>query len=286
MGGDNMSTREESLAGAGGVRIWWQSWQPDGDPKAVVVIAHGAGEHSGRYEHVAARLTRERYVVYALDHRGHGRSDGARALLDRVDNAVADLDQLVVLAGGEHPGLPVFLIGHSMGGLISVSYAIAHQDRLAGLLLSGPLAALDAASPPVRMIAAVLSALTPKLGVIQVDATLVSRDPEVVNAYQSDPLVHHGKLPARTVNELAKKVGAFPTTVGKITIPTLIMHGTADQLAPLAGAKMLAGTISSTDKKLITYDGLYHEILNEPEQKQVMDDMCAWITAHIAVPAA
>jgi alpha-beta hydrolase superfamily lysophospholipase len=173
-----------------------------------------------------------------------------------------------------------------MGGLISVSYAIAHQDRLTGLLLSGPLAALDAASPPVRMIAAALSALTPKLGVIQVDASLVSRDPEVVKDYQTDPLVHHGKLPARTVNELAKKVGAFPTTVGKITIPTLIMHGTADQLAPLAGAKMLAGTISSTDKKLITYDGLYHEILNEPEQKQVMDDMCAWITAHIAVPAA
>lgn len=280
------ATREQTLTGAGGVRIWWQSWQPGGEPKAVIVIAHGAGEHSGRYEHVAKRLTDEGYVVYALDHRGHGRSDGPRALIDRVDNAVADLDQLVVLAAGEHPGLPVFLLGHSMGGLIAVCYAIAHQDRLTGLLLSGPLAALDAASPPVRMIAALLSALTPRLGVIQVDASLVSRDPAVVKAYQDDPLVHHGKLPARTVNELAGKVGAFPSTVGAITVPTLIMHGTADQLAPIAGSKMLVGTISSADKRLIPYEGLYHEILNEPEQQQVLDDMCEWLTAHAVVAAA
>jgi acylglycerol lipase len=275
-----------TLTGAAGVQIWWQSWEPQADPKAVVVIAHGAGEHSGRYDHVAARLTSERYVVYAPDHRGHGRSSGPRALIDRVDNAVSDLDQIVVMAAGKHPGLPVFLLGHSMGGLISVCYAIDHQNKLTGLLLSGPLAALEAASPPVRMIAAILSTLTPQLGVFAVDASLVSRDPAVVKAYQEDPLVHHGKLPARTVHELANKVGAFPSTVGAITVPTLIMHGTADQLAPLAGAKMLAGTISSADKKLIPYEGLYHEILNEPEQQQVMDDMCAWLTAHMPIAAA
>jgi alpha-beta hydrolase superfamily lysophospholipase len=278
--------REGSLTGEGRVRIWWQSWQPDGDPKAVVVIAHGAGEHSSRYEHVAARLTSEGFVVYALDHRGHGRSDGHRALIDRVDHAVADLDQLVVLAAGEHEGLPLFLLGHSMGGLIAVCYAIAHQDRLTGLLLSGPLAALEAASPPVRMIAAVLSTLTPQLGVFAVDSSLVSRDPAVVSAYEQDPLVHHGKLPARTVHELANKVGSFPATVGAITVPTLIMHGTADQLAPLAGAKMLAGTISSTDKRLIPYEGLYHEILNEPEQQQVMDDMSEWLASHLGAAAS
>ena len=123
-------------------------------------------------------------------------------------------------------------------------------------------------------------------GVLAVDASLVSRDPAVVKAYEKDPFVHHGKLPARTVHELASKVGGFPSTVGAITIPTLILHGTADRLAPLAGAKMLAATIGSTDKKLIPYEGLYHEILNEPEQQQVMDDMCAWLTAHMAVAAA
>jgi alpha-beta hydrolase superfamily lysophospholipase len=282
-----MSThRDSSFSGAGGVRIWWQAWHPDGDPRAVIVIAHGAGEHSGRYQHVAARLISEGYAVYAVDHRGHGHSDGPRALLDRVDNAVTDLDKVVVIAAGENPGLPMFLLGHSMGGLIAVCYAIAYQERLAGLLLSGPLAALEAASPPVRMTAAILSALTPQLGVFAVDASLVSRDPAVVKAYEEDPLVHHGKLPARTVHELAGKVGAFPNTAKAITVPTLIMHGTADQLAPLAGAKMLAATISSTDKELIPYEGLYHEILNEPEQQQVMDDMCEWLAAHLAVADA
>src|SRR5581483_3142467 len=130
-------------------------------------------------------------------------------------------------AGSEHPGVPLFLLGHSMGGCLAVSYAIQHQDRLRGLLLSGPLAALDAAPAPVRLMARGLSAVAPRLGVFSVDASLVSRDPEVVRAYQDDPLVHHGKLPVRTVAELAAAVESFPNNVSAITVPTLIMYGTA-----------------------------------------------------------
>lgn len=275
-----------SFAGARGVKIAWRAWLPDGEPRAVLVIAHGAGEHIGRYEHVAARLVSERYAVYGLDHRGHGLSEGPRALVDRLNYTVADLDHFVALAAGEHPGQDVFLLGHSMGGCISVQYAIAHQDRLQGLLLSGPLAALDAAPPPVRVLASVLSALTPKLPLFAVDPSLVSRDPAVVKAYVDDPLVYHGKLPVRTISELAGAVGSFPARVGAITIPTLIMYGTEDKLAPPAGSVMLSERIAATDKTLIPYEGLYHEILNEPEQQQVMDDMCAWLSAHIGVPAA
>ena len=274
-----------TLTGLGGLRINWQSWLP-AEPRAVVVIAHGAGEHIGRYEHVAARLVREGYAVYALDHRGHGHSEGTRALLDRVDNAVADLDSLVLLAGAEHPGLPLFLLGHSMGGLISVRYAVLHQDRLTGLLLSGPLAALDAAPPPVRVIARALSAIAPKLPVIAVDSSLVSRDPAVVGAYNGDPLVHHGKLPVRTVAELATAIDNFPASVGSITVPTLIMYGTADALAPPSGSKMLAERIGAADKTVKAYEGLYHEILNEPEQDQVLDDIVGWLAAHVNVVAA
>jgi alpha-beta hydrolase superfamily lysophospholipase len=271
--------------GAAEVEIYWRAWLPDRDPDAVVVLAHGAGEHLGRYEHVAARLVSEGYAVYALDHRGHGRSDGPRALIDRVSNAVADLDQLVVHAAAEHPGLDVFLLGHSMGGCLAVCYARDHQQRLRGLLLSGPLAALEAAPAPVRVAARLLSALTPRLGVFGVDASLVSRDPAVVSAYENDPLVHHGKLPVRTVAELAAAVESFPGSVGSITIPTLIMFGTADKLAPPAGSEMLSERIGATDKTTIPYDGLYHEILNEPEQQRVMDDMCAWLNARVSVPA-
>jgi alpha-beta hydrolase superfamily lysophospholipase len=280
------TTSEQRFLGAGGVQIYSKGWLPDAQPSAVVVIAHGAGEHLGRYEHVAARLVAEGFAVYALDHRGHGHSQGPRAVIDRLDNAVADLDSLIVRAADAHPGLEVFLLGHSMGGCISVAYATRHQDRLAGLLLSGPLAALDAASPPVRLIARVLSALTPRLGVIQVDASLVSRDPEVVKDYETDPLVHHGKLPARTVAELAAAIETFPNGVGAITIPTLIMYGTADALCPPEGSQMLEQRIGAQDKKLIPYEGLYHEILNEPEQQQVLDDLCAWLKAHVGVAAA
>ncbi|MGZ4173886.1 MAG: alpha/beta hydrolase [Solirubrobacteraceae bacterium] len=270
---------ESSLLGAGAVNIFWQAWRPAGRPRAVVVIAHGVSEHSGRYGHVAERFVREGYAVYALDHRGHGRSGGPRPLIDRMGNAVDDLDSLVVLAVAAHPGAGVYLLGHSMGGAISVRYAMAHQDRLAGLILSGPLAALDAASPPVRIIAKVLSALTPRLGVVSLDARLVSRDPAVVRDYETDPLNSHGKLPARTVAELAGAIESFPAGVGIITVPTLIMYGTADQLCPTEGSVMLHERIGATDKTIRAFDGLYHEILNEPEQELVLDDLCAWLDA-------
>jgi alpha-beta hydrolase superfamily lysophospholipase len=277
--------RESSFAGAGGLEIFWRAWLGDGDTKAVVVIAHGAGEHSGRYTHVAQRLVDEGFAVYAIEHRGHGRSQGLRALIDRIDNAVADLDKLVVLAADANPGAPLFLLGHSMGGTIALSYALAHQRRLAGLALSGPLAALEAVPAPMRMAARTLSALAPRTPLIAIDSSQVSRDPAVVSDYQADPLVHHGKLPARTVVELAGAIEAFPDAVGSITVPTLIMYGTDDGLCPPEGSVMLSERIGSSDKMLTAYQGMYHEILNEPEREQVLDDLCAWLSGRIGQPA-
>jgi alpha-beta hydrolase superfamily lysophospholipase len=281
-----MNHRETELEGVGGIGLFSQSWLPDTPPRAVVVIAHGAGEHSGRYAHVAARLVDEGYAVYALDHRGHGRSAGHRAVIDRMDNAVEDLDRLVTTAASEQPGVPIFLVGHSMGGTIALRYAIAHQDRLTGLILSAPLAALEAASPVTRLIARLLSALTPRLGLFAVDPELVSRDPAVVKAYADDPLVHHGRIPARTIAELAAAVQSLPNTVGSITLPTLIMYGSGDHLAPPAGSMMLNDRIGAADTTLKTYDGLYHEILNEPERDAVMDDMCSWLRARVRATVA
>jgi len=281
-----MNHREGELEGVGGIRLYRQSWLPDGPPRAVVVIAHGAGEHSGRYAHVAARLVDEGYAVYALDHRGHGRSEGPRAVIDRIDNAADDLDRLIMLAASEQPGVPLFLLGHSMGGTISVRHAMAHQDRLTGLILSAPLAALEAASPVTRLVARVLSALTPSLGLFAVDPELVSRDPDVVKEYETDPLVHHDRLPARTIAELASAVESFPEAAGAITVPTLIMYGSGDHLVPPAGSMMLNDRIGAPDKKLNTYDGLYHEILNEPEQDAVMDDLCSWLRARVRATVA
>jgi acylglycerol lipase len=281
-----VTSQDGTFRGARNLAIHWRAWLPDSEPRAIVVIAHGAGEHVGRYEHVAPRLTADGYAVYAVDHRGHGRSQGPRALIDRLDRAVADLDSLVLLAAADHPGLPLFLLGHSMGGTIAVSYAIAHQDRLTGLILSAPLAALEAAPAPMRVAARLLSVLAPRLPLFAIDATLVSRDPAVVEAYEKDPLVYHGKLPVRTVAELAGVIERFPESAAAIKLPTLIMYGTADLLCPPEGSVMLGERIGSSDKTLIPYEGLYHEILNEPEQDQVLDELSAWLAAHAERAAA
>jgi acylglycerol lipase len=268
------------LRGAGGRQIFKQSWLPDETPRALVVIVHGAGEHSDRYRHVADALTADGYAVHALDHRGHGRSEGPRALIDRLDHAVADLDQLVLEARESHPQAPVFMLAHSMGGTLALRYAVRHPDRLTGLILSGPLAALAAAPAPMRVVAAILSAAVPRLPLIAVDPTLISRDPEVVSAYRSDPLVHHGRLPVRTVAELSRAIDAFPGEVGAITIPTLILYGTADRLCPPEGSTMLGERIGAADKTVKPYDGLFHEILNEPERERVLADVRSWLAAH------
>jgi alpha-beta hydrolase superfamily lysophospholipase len=276
---------EDKFSPAAGVELFWQAWVPAGDPKAVVVIAHGAGEHSARYAHVGAHLAQAGYATYALDHRGHGRSHGKGANIERMDLVVEDLDAFVVLAGGRHAGMKVFLLGHSMGGAISIAYALRHQDRLAGLLLSGPAAALDAATPVELFAGRVLSRIAPGLGVFGVDSSDVSRDPDVVRAYDEDPLVHHKKLPARTVGELAAHVEKFPDAVGRIEIPLLVMHGTDDKLTPPAGSRMVHERAGSADKTLELYEGLYHEILNEPEQGRVLADLTGWLDARAPAQA-
>jgi lysophospholipase len=270
---------EGTFSGVGGAELYWQAWLPQADPKAVVVIAHGAGEHSARYAHVGDHLAGAGYATYALDHRGHGRSHGKGANIERMALVVEDLDAFVTLAGGRHPGAKVFLLGHSMGGAISLSYALRHQDRLAGLLLSGAAAALEAATPVQLFAGRVLSRIAPGLGVFGVDSSDVSRDPEVVRAYDQDPLVHHGKLPARTVGELAASADAFPDAIGKLTLPLLVMHGTEDRLTPPSGSAMVKDRASSADKHLELYEGLYHEILNEPERGQVLSDVTRWLDA-------
>ncbi len=273
-----MIVAEGFFSGVGAQRIFWQSWCPDAEPRAAVIIVHGASEHSGRYRHVAQALVADGYGVYALDHRGHGRSGGPRAVIDRLAGAVADVDRLVSQVRATHPGLPIVMLGHSMGATVAISYTIRHQERLTGLILSGPLAALEAAPAPLRMLGRLLSVLAPRMPLIEIDAALVSRDPRVVRDYEADPLNHHGKLPARTVDELARAIDDFPEAVTTITLPVLILYGTADRLAPPSGAQMLERRIGSADKTTIAYPGLFHEILNEPEREAVLTDIRRWLS--------
>jgi acylglycerol lipase len=265
--------------GAGGNDIYWQTWLPDGAPRAAVVLAHGASEHSGRYAWTAEQLTPRGYAVHALDHRGHGRSSGSRAVIDSIDNAVADIGTVVARATAEHGERP-FLLGHSMGGCLSLAYATRRQESIAGLALSAPVAVLEAASPVERVAARVLSFVAPKLGVYTIDSATVSRDPEVVRDYDADPLNHHGRLPARTVAVMSNEVGRFPESIPALTLPLLVMVGTGDQLVPPAASELVYELAASEDKTIKRYDGLYHEILNEPEREQVVSDLLAWLDTH------
>jgi alpha-beta hydrolase superfamily lysophospholipase len=271
--------QEGRFEGVGGLSLYWQAWLPEGEPRAVVVLAHGASEHSSRYGWVGEQLAGRGFALYALDHRGHGKSEGARALIDRMANAVEDLDRLVLRAREAHPGRPVFLLGHSMGGAVALSYTTEHEDRLDGLVLSAPVAVLEAASPVTRAIGRLLSAVAPGLGVYSIDATAVSRDPEVVRDYEQDPLNYHGKLPARTVAELSVAVSGFPDAVRQFHLPLLVLVGTADRLVPPEGSDLIHDLAGSSDKAIEHYDGLYHEILNEPEKERVVADLAQWLEA-------
>lgn len=276
-------SEEGSFAGVRDRRIHWQSWSPAGDQRirATVVILHGYGEHLGRYEAVAQALVRARFEVFALDHHGHGRSDGPRARIVLAE-AVSDADRLVDIAvqrGGEGP---VFVLGHSLGGAISLRYALAHQDRLRGLVLSGALVANDAGRVMTKLGKAI-GRVAPWMPVSKLDPKAVSRDPAVVCAYTSDPLVAHGPVPALTAREILVHVETIPDMLAEITVPTLVIYGTEDRLCPPRGSVMLANQLGSSDLSTRAYEGLYHEVLNEPERAQVLGDVIGWLEARSPV---
>ena len=270
----------DRFTGAGGVQIAWQSWLPEGDPVATVVIAHGVSEHSDRYAHVAKRLVDAGYAVAANDHRGHGDSDGRRCVIDRMDNAVADLGTTIGKARDFAPGKKLTLLGHSMGGCIGLEYALQRPETIDNLILSAPAAALEAASPFERAAARVVSAVAPSLGVFPVNPEAVSRDPEVVRTYIEDPRVFHKKLPARTVAEMAAVIDTFEDRAPTLELPLLVFLGTADKLVPPDAGRMVHRLASSSDKQLIEYEGLFHECMNKPEQDKVLDDVVTWLDKH------
>lgn len=266
---------------ASGRSAYWQAWLPSAQARGVVVIVHGFGEHSARYGHVGTRLAAAGFAAYAADHRGHGRTEGRRANVERMALIVDDLGSFVRFAVERHPGVAVFMVGHSLGGLIALQYATGPGTALDGLVLSGPLVQVTAGSAVLRRVAGVLSALLPDLGVASLDAEAISRDPAVVSAYREDPLVHHDKVPARTGAEMLVATEALPARLPALTMPLLLLHGTDDRICAPAGSTMVHEGVSSPDKTLRQYEGLYHEIFNEPEQDEVLTDLISWLEAHL-----
>jgi alpha-beta hydrolase superfamily lysophospholipase len=232
------------------------------------VLAHGYGEHARRYDHVAEALVADGAAVLALDHHGHGQSEGERASVSDPQDFTLDLDALVEQARAEHAGLPLILIGHSMGGLIATRYAQQHSDKLAALVLSGP---VIGGNPAFEQ----LLAMDP-IPEVPIDPSILSRDPSVGEAYAADPLIYHGPFRRETLEAMfaaVEQVAAGP----RIEIPTLWIHGELDMLAPLDATRSGAAAIRTDAWQEKVYPGAMHEIFNETNRDEVIGDVIAFI---------
>lgn len=277
-----MNHQEGFFEDVRGSRIYYQSWTPEGDLKAVLLIAHGLAEHSGRYMNVVNHFVPLGYAVYAMDFLGHGKSDGTRVFVQTFDDYIDTLMTYLSMVENWQPGKPIFLVGHSMGGLIAPLFTIAHKPKLAGMIVSGAVSKVpDYISPLIILMGRLLSVIVPKAGVQSIDAEGVSRDPAVVQAYDNDPLVYRGKATARLAAELLTAMQRLQSEAAEIVMPMLIMQGSMDKLVDPDGAQLLYDSVGSRDKTLRIYPGLYHEIFNEPEREKVFADMRAWLEGHI-----
>ena len=273
---------EGDFKGLRNTKIYYQAWLPEAKVKAVLLIIHGLGEHCGRYMNVVNHFVPLGYAVYGFDHIGHGKSEGMREVVERFEDYTGTLRVYCEMVKNWQAGKPLFLLGHSMGGLITSCYLLDHQIDFRGAVISAPLVKASGNISQVTIfMGKILSALAPKMGLLPVDAKSISRDLEVVKAYVSDPLVFHGKTPARLAAELLKAMQRVTSEADKITLPFFVLQGSADKLVDPAGAKMLYDMASSKDKSIRVYEGYYHELFNEPDRDRVLKDVETWLAAHI-----
>jgi alpha-beta hydrolase superfamily lysophospholipase len=262
----------EGARGALAVHHW-----ANGGADYVVLLAHGLGEHAGRYRHVAERLVADGAEVYAPDHYGHGRSAGERALVDDLATMVDDLHRVAERAAAEHPGAPTVLIGHSMGGVIAARYAQVHGGELSALVLSGPpLGGNPAFEALLEM---------DPIPDIPIDPSILSRDPAVGEAYAADPLVYHGPLTLATLQGIFAGVEAVAQG-GSLGMPTLWIHGEEDALAPLEPARAAVESIRGASFEGKVYPQARHEIFNETNQDEVIADVVGFLARSLGRASA
>ena len=277
-----MKHTEGKFKGVREANIYYQGWVPDGEVKAVIFLVHGLGEHCCRYENHVNYFVPKGYAIYGLDHLGHGKSDGQQEVIERFSDYTDTLAIYFRMVKGWQAGKPIFIIGHSMGGLISCYYLLDHQADFNGAILSAPaIKVSDNISTTTITMGKMLSVIAPKAGVLALDPTGISRDPEVVKTYVEDPLVFHGKTPARLAAEMLKAMQRVTAEVEKITLPIIVVQGSEDRLVDPDGAQMLYDRAGSKDKILKIYQGAYHEVHNEPEREVMFKDLETWLGSHI-----
>lgn len=271
--------QEETFKGSGGLELAARSWQPDGAARAVVVINHGFKSYSGLYEWVGSELAKRGFATFALDMRGHGRSGGERLFVESFDEYVADLDVFVDLAKARVPGVPTFLLGHSAGGVVGCLYALEHQAKLAGYVCESFAHELPAPDFALAVLKGV-SHVAPHAHVLKLNDEDFSRDPAFVAKMGSDPLVSQLGYASASAAALVRADERLKQDFAAITLPLLILHGTADRATKPHGSQVFYDKAGSADKTLKTYEAYFHDLLNDLGKEVVLADVVEWLQLH------
>lgn len=274
------AAKEDTFEGAGGLKLFFRSWSPTGPAKAVMVISPGFNSHSGQYLWVGEQLAEQGFAVYAVDYRGRGLSEGERFHVEYVGEYEDDLSRMIQLAKSREPGLPVFLLGHSAGGVIASVYTLDQQAELAGLICESFAFRVPAPDAALQLIKGV-SHLAPDLPTLKLKNVDFSRDPAVVKAMDEDPLIHNETQPSITVAALQRADERLTKEIPTITIPVLIIHGTADKATLPKGSQFFYDHTGSADRTLKLYEGHFHDLLNDIGKEEVLGDIIAWADARI-----
>ncbi len=258
-------------------------WKAPNTPvRGAVVVVHGLRDHASRYSALAEALTAQGLAVYAQDHRGHGSSAGPRQRFDSVAELVGDVALAVTEAKQRNPGVPLFLYGHSMGGLVATHYALAHGEQLRGLVLSGAALKLQPSVTGGQKTAArIFSAVLPGLPAQQLDDSEFVREPAARKELAEDPLIDHANLPARSAAAMLSAIEDLDTRMEDVKVPLLILHGQADKATNVEGSQALAARAGSSDKTLRLSEGVYHDLLHEPERDAIISEVTSWMTARL-----
>jgi alpha-beta hydrolase superfamily lysophospholipase len=276
---------ESSFEGVGGLKIATRSWQPEGAPRAVMVLVHGFNAHSGYMVWPGEQFAKNGFAVYALDLRGRGKSEGERFYVEQLSDYLGDVDKLVDIAIAENPRLPVYMLGHSAGGVISSSYVFEHQDKIDGLICES--FAFDVGLPHLVQLALEgVGKLLPHVHVFSLNNADFSRDPAAVEAMNNDPLIHKESQPAETARVLLLAAESLKEKMPNFRVPVFIIHGTMDKATRPQGSEYFYEHAGSTDKTLKLYEGHFHDLLNDVDREVVMDDILAWLNERIPAEAS
>jgi len=281
-----MKTFESKWDGNDGIMFFTQGWEPDTDPKALIALVHGLGEHTGRYAHVGKVMTDAGYAMVGFDLRGHGKSGGARGHFPSLSTVMQDIKEFLVFLAQRYPELPQFLYGHSLGGLLVLTFALKDNAGVKGVIATGPGLRSPIHDQKLKVaMAKLLGTLVPSIQLSSdLEVTALSRDQNVVKAYVNDPLVHDrmslgfGKAGLDATDQVFNHAAEFP-------VPLLIMHSKIDKITYSSGSEDFARLVAEAgnDVTLKLWEGLYHELHNEPEKAEVFAFMAEWLDKHLEV---